>query len=307
MSIGIVATQMAVIFAMMWIGYVMGKKEKITKGTTEGLSFIIANIANPALMLSGALNKSGSVPIKSMMYMALISVILDVFLIILGIFMGHIIRAPKEQKCFYNLMTVFGNSGMIGIPVVSAVLGTDALVYMGIFNVFYMFLMYTYGVGVLEHECSGRAKIDIKRCIGNIGSIVSLISIILFAWDFSIPYVVTETANYIGSSTCFLSILVIGVSMSKAPFSSIFGNLRLYVFTLIRHLAVPGLLLLLLRRFLSDTLVINVCVLILCMPVANMPAILAEERKMDSTLLSEGIILTTILSLVFIPLITVMT
>ena len=307
MSIGVVATQMAVIFAMMWIGYVTGKKEKITKSTTEGLSFIIANIANPALMLSGALNKSGSVPIKNMLYMAIISIVLDAFLIILGIVMGYLVKAPREQKSFYNLMTVFGNSGMIGIPVVSAVLGTDALVYMGIFNVFYMFLMYTYGVGVLEHKNAGKTKLDMKRCFFNIGSIVSLISIVLFACDMQIPYVITETANYIGNSTCFLSILVIGVTMSKAPLSSVFGNPRLYIFTIIRHLAVPALFLLVIKRIVSDTLVMNVCVLILCMPVANMPAILAEERKMDSTLLSEGIILTTILSLVFIPLITVMT
>lgn len=304
MSISIVITQMAAIFVMMGFGYLVGYKKKVTSASTAGISFIVANIANPALMLSGALNKTGTIPFREMLIMAEFSIILDVCLIMIGIFMGRILHAKKEEWGFYNLMTLFGNTGMIGIPVVSAVMGSDALVYMGIFNIIYMLMMYTYGIYILERQDKRGTKIDLAKCLLNPGSIISFVSVILFTVDFTVPIVCREIANYIGNSTCFLSILVIGITMANGSFGKVFINVRLYIFAILRFLVIPVVGALVLSRTGVNEMMIYVCVLILSMPVANMPAILAEERGMDNSLLSEGIILTTLLSLLFIPAVT---
>ena len=46
--------------------------------------------------------------------------------------LSGILRVPKPGRYSYRMLTVFGNVGFIGIPLVSAVLGTSALIFVSL-------------------------------------------------------------------------------------------------------------------------------------------------------------------------------
>ena len=58
----------------------------------------------------------------------------------------------------------------------------------------------------------------------------------------------------------------------------------------------------LMQRFIDNKLILNTMLLMAAVPAANMPLMLAKQMDMDSDSISQGIILTTILSLVTVPL-----
>jgi hypothetical protein len=66
---------------------------------------------------------------------------------------------------------------------------------------------------------------------------------------------------------------------------------------------VPILLAMLLRLFIRDELIRSVSVLLVAVPVGNMPLMRVEEIGGDGTVLAQGIILSTILSVVTIPVV----
>lgn len=305
MSVQVVATQMTVIFVMMLTGYAAGKKGKIPEEGSKCISYIISNIANPTLLLASAFHKTSTIPVQNMLYMAVISIALDTMLAGLGILLPKFLRLPKKERVSYNMMAVFGNTGMIGIPLVTAVLGGDALVYLGVFNILYTVLMYTYLSGTLDREAGLTASFNLKRCV-NPATVLSTAALIIFAMDVTFPAVIVKTAGYIGDSTCFLSIFIIGVSMSREPLGDIFRQGKMYLFAFIRYLLVPVTGTLLLGLFVKDGVIISVCALILSLPAANMPAIMAEERGLCNQVMVNGIILTTLLSLLFIPVVVVL-
>lgn len=105
-----------------------------------------------------------------------------------------------------------------------------------------------------------------------------------------------------GRSTTFLSMLVLGTAVGQMPLRRIFSNLRLYPFTALRLILLPVLCIRLLRLLSGDMLLISTTALLLAVPAGNMPLILSRQRNADTETLSQGILLTTLLSLLTIPI-----
>lgn len=89
---------------------------------------------------------------------------------------------------------------------------------------------------------------------------------------------------------------MIGMSLVGMNLGSVFKNKRLLLFTAIRFIAVPIALALLLKPFLPDYIMRASIVLMMSLPVANMPMMMAEQYGKETTTISEGIILSTVLS-----------
>ena len=93
------------------------------------------------------------------------------------------------------------------------------------------------------------------------------------------------------------------MSLVGMNLGSVFRNRRLLLFTAIRFLAVPIALALLLKPLLPDYIMRASIVLMMSLPVANMPMMMAEQYGKETAAISEGIILSTVLSAVTISLV----
>lgn len=179
MSAGVVATQMMIIFIFMIIGYVLTKKGKFSETTSHDMSFLIINICCPAMMLSGVLSDQSITP-QHLVEMGIVVALIYAFLILLALFMGPLLRVEENQRKYYKLMTVFGNIGFIGYPVINAVIGGSGMSYAALFNLGFNLLIFTYGVIVLNRDADGqKQQLQWKklinagtgiRCAGDTGS-----------------------------------------------------------------------------------------------------------------------------------------
>ena len=84
-----------------------------------------------------------------------------------------------------------------------------------------------------------------------------------------------------GRSTTFLSMIIIGVNLAQAPLREIFCDKRVYLFVLVRQILLPILIGMAIRPFIHDELMYGVTILIMAMPVGNMPLMMAEEAGVD--------------------------
>jgi len=75
------------------------------------------------------------------------------------------------------------------------------------------------------------------------------------------------------------------------------------VITVFRLMIFPLLAFVLLAPFIHDRLLLGTIVLLIAMPVAANTVLLSEEYKVDATLASQGVFLSTLLCLATIPLI----
>ena len=143
MDASVIFQQMCMIFLLIAVGYVACKKKIADSRSGRVLSAIVVNICNPALMLTSVLESNGTISNEKLLLAAGIAAGIYAFLLFLGKILPIFFGKDALERDQYTLMTLFGNIGFIGIPVISAVLGTEVLIYVIICNIIFKILFYT--------------------------------------------------------------------------------------------------------------------------------------------------------------------
>lgn len=302
MSASIVITQMVILFILIFAGYLMTKLKMVDMTGSRQLSAIVSNITNPALIISGAFTQDGTITNHDILIVSIVSLVLFFIWFLVGKGMGYVLRVPKHDRDYYVLMTMFGNSGFIGLPIIIALLGSQYAIYVAVYNLFFNLIIYTYGVYLLSKHGDGGKKSSWKSCI-NTGTISAILTMVIFCCKIQVPTIVEESIRYMGNATTFLALFIVGISLAQASLKEIFKDVRLYPFILIRQLILPIIVALVLKYILPDVNMRAVMVVLSAVPVGNLAFMLARARNQEAEVLSKGIILTTICSIITIPIV----
>lgn len=312
MSITIVLQQMVIIFILIGIGMILYRSKMLSEETSKQISGIIINVTNPALLICSAFDDGPKVSLRELSIAFVSYAAVFALLIVIGFLIPCLLRVPKRLHYTYQMLTIFGNVGFIGIPLASAVLGSESLIFVSIFNLLFNLLIYTFGMSMLQRAAAGQAADTdsiprhnsasgrLQKLV-NAGTISAVFTIVFYLGDFHVPVVISSTLSYTGRATTLLSMLVLGVSVAQMAPKDIFSHPRLYLFTLLRQILVPIGCVILLRGWIDNKLILNTMLLMVAVPAANMPLMIAKQMDMDTESISQGIILTTVLSLVTVP------
>ncbi len=292
--------QMIVLFILMGIGFLCGKKKFLTDEGSKTLSWIVVNVATPAMILSAGMNYESAIRGRQLAVGFLVAVLVYVFLIVMSFIILPLVRVPDEDKEVYRVMAIFSNIGFMGLPIIRAAYGEEAVLFGALFQFPYNFLMYTYGIAAIKGE--NPFKGGSLNKILNVGVISSTLGILLFVSGVHMPEVLRISAKHLSNLAAPLSMMVIGQSMIHFKFKEMFEDVRLLVFSLIKLLSLPIIGVLLLRLFIDDPMIISVCYIMLATPIGSMTAMVAQQYDSNYGLASRGVALSTVLSVVTIPL-----
>ena len=118
----------------------------------------------------------------------------------------------------------------------------------------------------------------------------------------NIPALAGECLNFVGSLTTPLSLLVVGSLLADLPFGRAFTSLRLWILTALRLLILPGVLWLVLKwTGIGTPLVDDIAVILMATPAALNGSMLAMEYGGDTECMAQSIFLTTLMSILTIP------
>lgn len=333
----LILQQMMVLFVIMLIGFFAERKGILDEKASKKISWIVVNIANPAMILSSVSGESRIHP-KELAVTAVISTSMFLCLMGLAVVLPRILKVAGSQKGVYRVMTVFSNIGFMGFPIISALYGKEALLYAALFILPYNILIYTYGIlclssGTAEKSrekaqkqkfCAGeisdrekfhQAETDGKqqrkeqgshllsslKKIGNIGVLASLTALVLYCGNVNLPGVFTQIFDMLADLTAPLSMMVIGASFGEMSIKEMAMDVRLLVFAGIKLLVIPVAGMWILGQFVENTMLLGVCLVMLATPVGSMTAMLAQQYDCDSELAARGVALTTVLSVATIP------
>lgn len=309
MNIQIILAQMLMLFAMMLVGYFVWKKEWFDEPAYQKLSKIVVNILNPLLVIYGVLGKNSEGNTGLILQNIGFVVFFYILLILIGIVFVWILRPAKADRRLYRLMTIFPNVGFMGIPVITSIFGMESMIYVVFYMLGYNLLLYTYGLvlarkagedaGNIPETNTGKSW---KRMI-NPGVIAAVSAVLIFMLQISVPDSVVTFCDYMGNAVIPMSMMLIGMSIAKADFKTIFANPKIYGFTAMKMLILPIAMTLLLKPLQADSVVFGVFALQLAMPVGSIITLIAKENGADETTCTNGIVLTTLASIVTIPLV----
>jgi len=297
--------QMLVLFFLMMIGYFLRKRDIFSEDTCRAVSWLVVHVANPALILSGSISRSKPLEPGEIGLCLGVSVLIFAGMILTAAAVTPVFRIPKKSRGTCRVMLVFSNVGFMGFPVVSAVYGADALLYASVFLIPYNLLLYTYGIEEMRGLGTERRSISWKKIL-NIGVVTSVLSLLIAVFDLQMPDFVRTAVSSLSGLTAPLSMMVIGASMVNLRIRELFADGRLLVFALLKLILLPTAGMLLLGLFLKNEMLLGVCLVMLATPVGSMTAMLAQQYGGDYELDSRGVALTTLLSVLTIPLVSML-
>lgn len=340
----VVISQMIMIFLLIAIGFGLSRSSHLTSESSRDLSWIVLNITNPITILVAAIEDEQKVSAMELAVAFALFIGIYIFLGIVAYLLPILMRVERDDRYSYRYLSVFSNVGFIGIPFCSAVLGVHSLIYVSICSLVFNLIAYTVGmsamekVGMRQNGAVKRGGVDSRenltggdtgmggdstsgesRCSGeggarktmaglkkvvNSGTVFSILTIVVYIMDIKFPSVIMNTLSYIGRSTTFLSMIVLGVSVASLSVKEIFGKPVLYVFTLLRQIVVPVALIFVLKPFVDNTLLLQTAIIMVAMPCANLPLMMAKQYRAKEDTISSGIMLTTFCAILTIPIVT---
>lgn len=305
-----VFSKMIQLFLIIMIGYIACRCGAFGKEARLHVTRLVLNVAIPGVTLSSVLNQSSLPSPKEIL--GLFAVAFSSYLVLLaGAFIvPKLLRVKKQEEGIYRFMTAFANVGFIGYPVTQAIFGEKAVFYTCVFNLPFNFLAFSVGVvfiqksaALMRGEDAGTAghtvswKTFMTPCL-----ISSVLAVFLAFTGIKAPAIIGDTCKMLGDITTPAALLVIGSSLAEMPVREMFSNGKVYLFSAFRLLILPLVVFFLYRMFVTDALLLGVCVVISAMPVATNGTMLCLQYEADEKLMAQGTFITTLASLITIPI-----
>lgn len=292
MSTSIVLQQMGVITILVGIGIFLYKRGVVDDHTSQRMSTIVMDVCNPALILASLLSGNVTATHHDLIVAIVLGASFYIGLVILGFIFPKLIRGGEDSR-FYNMMTVYTNVGFIGIPVARAILPENAILYVIICNVMYSLLFYTHGIIVMSN---GKEKLSLKNILSP-GTIMAVVSLVIFWFNIYLPPIIANSISYLGNATVFLSMTLLGVGIARSNITSGIKNPRIWIYILVRMIAIPVALFFVLKLAGFSYITIMGLCLMAAMPIGNLPLIQCEKMGEDTELLSGAIAISTLSSI----------
>lgn len=301
----ILLEKMTVLFFMMLVGYVLYKKKVLDTGSCKAISYIVINVANPAMTIGSSFGSSGGIHGEELLFTFVLSIIVYALLIAVSFLVPRILRADRQDYGVYQLMTIFSNTGFMGFPIVAALYGNSALLYAAVFGLPFNVLIYTYGLHLIkkEEKTEGAENKLKPGQIINIGLISCFAAAVIYLNKIPMPDFIQSAVGYLSNLTAPLSMIVIGTSLAGINLGRMVRDVRLMFFILIKQLVIPLIGCGILHLFVKNEVLFGVCIVMLATPVASMTAMLAQQYEGNYELSSRYVVATTLFSVVTIPLV----
>ncbi len=321
-GIDVLIEKVLLLSIMVILGMVMRKAGKVDEKTCKYFADVVIYLSQPAMIIYSFLDVKFSTEIVATAAFVLIfSILLHFGFYGLSTLLFN--KSPESQKHILKFSLIFTNVGFMGIPLISAMFGSEAAVY----STFYVvsFNVFTWSLGCYLYT-KDKSYMSPKKMFINPATIPTYIGLFFFIlggfvtvpefltpiWsDFIVPVVKDDVLRILKNTVIPLSMMIIGIRLAECSFKSMLLDKNIHWIIFIRLLAIPAGVIFVLKGisllgiFPADLLTDASAVLVISAstPVAATTTIFAERYNSDSVCASQIVSATTLVSLITMPLI----
>ncbi len=292
---------MVILFTIVILGYAACKLGYMGDEFDKKLSSIVVDITCPLLVLSSVMGKE--LPDRTLIMPLLgVGFLTYIILLVFGFWVPRLITKNHDDRGMIGFALMFANVGFIGYPIVASIFGPEAVFYAALLNMPNTFFIFTAGVMLVKGEYSHKQfnpKVLVSPTM--LGAFAAAI---IVALGIHTPEMIARPVTMVGNVTVPASLMIIGSSMAKLPVREIIGSPKVYVTAFIRLVVVPVSLYFLFRMCGVGELINNVNTVVIAMPAASFGTMFCLKFGRNPSLMTEITFITTMGSIITIPLIT---
>ena len=293
-----VGTQVIELFILIGVGFLCGKIKMLNDKTAKSITDIVLYIVCPCVIIQNFIRPFDHAMLGGLMTTAAASFLIQIVSIVIAMLIFHD-KEPKKNRV-YRFSLIFSNCGYMSLPMQQAILGLDGVFLGDVYIVVFYIIMWTFGVWLSSGDKKSMSfkKIALNPCI--IGMVIGFI---IFLTSCPVHEIIAKPIGFLANLNTPLPMMIVGYYLSKSKISDAFKDGKGFICVLFRLIAVPllafgGMMLCGIR----DTVLIT-CVIAAAAPVAAAATMFAAKFDNDTELSVNLVTLSTLLSVVTMPLI----
>lgn len=290
-----VSSQVGTMFLMMAAGFGLVKAGKLTPEAVPQMTNLLLTVVLPCMLVDSLQIERTQALLDVMGYAFLLLAVLYVLYCLLTAPLFR--RQPPATGKALRFGVLYGNVGFMGLPLIQMVLGEQAMVY-GVINLI-VFNLFNWSQGVVL--MGGRKQISLKQAVLNPGILGIIAAMLLFFCGITLPSMVGNAVNFLGSMNTPLAMVIIGAQMAQADWQAIFRNRSILLACLLKLVAMPLLTALVLYPLQPEPDLYCTLVLLAGVPTASITAMFAQRYGQDVATSAQLVTLTTLLSILTLP------
>ena len=291
----------ALMFIYVMTGVIMAKTKILKHEGRSSFINLLLNITLPCMVLNSF---NVDTDINQLIAAGEIIIIASICFFVSWV-LGKIFwrNSPPNRKAVLEFATMFSNAGNAGMPIVASVFGVEGVFYASFFLLPARILIWTVGLSLFVD--GGNFKDKLKILLRTPSLDVVFIGIALMFLPFKLPSVLSTAIKNIGDMTGPLSMMIIGAALGESNLKSAF-DVDAFKLTAMRLIIQPLLFLYVLRYLGIPEILWQVTVILTAMPAAANTEIIAEMYGKDYQFAARCVVVSTIISLVSVPILTLL-
>lgn len=293
------------IFAILLVGIIANRTKVLPNESSPYLISLLLNITTPCLTVYSLMQRKVTDSLKIESIQALVG---TTVMIAVSVLLGFIVvRLFQRGKRPNNglLVSIFTsvNCTFMGFPISQQLFGDTVFYFVVLTNV--LFNVFFYGISPIMMNSGSGARENLKKAGRAFRTPIMIsiyIGLFLMITQIKIPEPVTDCIGLIGDVTVPLSMLVIGVQLGSSHPKAFLKNYKMLCFSIVKMLLLPIAMIGFVCLFPFANDVKTALALNFVFPVAVATSAIAEQENSDYHLVAEIVTLTTILSLITIPI-----
>ena len=296
-----VASSVGILFILIFSGYLMGKFKILTKNGIGQLVNVLLYVVTPCVIVNSFLTVDYS---KKNLNDLLISggcAFLTHFVAILFSFVFFKEKSKAKQSVL-RFGLIFSNASFMSIPLASELFGQQGVFYVSSYVIVFNLVTWTYGISLYKMGDKSHSESKVKAIL-NPGVVGVAIGLPLFFLSITLPKIIAQPIEYVASINTPLAMMVTGFYLIGSNIRLGIKDLKLWFNVFLRLIVVPGIMLLIFKYIFSiSDILLACCILPASAPSAAITTMLASKYDADTALASRLVSITTILSIITIPL-----
>lgn len=289
----------SVLFLYMLVGYFCVKTKLLDHTARKCFTDFVIYITLPCMVFQSFAIEFTPQTLRSGAMVITIATGMALTALLLGKVLYMRCKDPHHKRIM-QYGTLVSNSGFAGLPLVEAAFGAEGLFLGGLFIIPTRILMWSAGISLFT-DAPRRERI--KNVLLNPGILAVEAGVIRMLCGWQLPTQLDKAVSAMGNCTTPLAMAVVGMILASIDAKTVFEG-KAFVLSAVRQLGLPLLLLAVLRPLGINTLTLSVVVLLTGMPIGSTTAILAAKYGMAPEFASKCVFISTITSLITVPLLT---
>ncbi len=302
MSAGTLIQLQIVLLGFAAAGFVLSRMGAVPKAALKFVTDLLVNVVLPCSILHSFITQDMSAKTLSQSAgILIINICVQVFMLLCSRFFFPKSRGDAKKLMQYGMIN--SNATFIGLPVISEVYGPLGMLLGSTGVIPQRVTIWTAGARMFDSEAKTKSRTKQLLALLLHPCIITVIAgFLLMFLPVKWPYAVTKFLSSVGGCTSFMALFIVGVNVSDMKIRELL-DLRLYWYCLLRLIAAPLLLFLILRLIGVDSVVTGVSVLMAAMPCGATTAIMANKYDVEPRFAAALILSSTVLSTATIPLV----